>query len=468
MTKLAGATTITALIGAKIVSMISLVIAVSMISYSGIVLYDSVYTNREAFISSDLTQYRPTITEEAEPDFEALQEINTDTCAWITMNGTHIDYPVMQGEDDLEYSTKDIYGKNSLTGAIYLASRNTNDFTNTVNLIYGHHMDNGAMFGDIEKYDDPDYFKSHQDGIIVTSNGAYDLHVFARVTADAYDARLYSVGDRPAEDMEDYLYYIKSLSVQWDPSVDIPSLAEDIEAYTAARDENIQENGTFVFSKMPSQVVKKGKQLMAMSTCMDATTNGRQMIVASMSVRTEPLPEEMIIEDQQVPLAAWGHSEAGHWALLNLICLVMTIIILLPGKAIIRKIRKTFCADEEENDEAACDMIENDEAACDMAESDEEEEPASDKKKLQRILGMVAQVIIAVGALILFIRTENLTQPMGVIDKWTLAMILLFAATWAIDVFVIRYAREKEEEEQEDEIEPDDASSAMKMSLETV
>jgi len=451
MTRLAGASTITTLIGTKIVSMISLIIAVSMISYSGIVLYDSVYTNREAFISSDLTQYRPTIEEAAEPDFEELQEINTDTCAWITMSDTHIDYPVMQGEDDLEYSKKDIYGKSSLTGAIYLASKNTNDFTNTVNLIYGHHMDNGAMFGDIEKYADPDYFKSHQDGYIVTSNGAYDLHVFARLTADAYDTRLYSAGDRPAEDMEDYLYYMKSLSVQWDPSVDVESLAAGIEEYTAARDENIEENGTFVFSKMPEKAIKNGKQLMAMSTCMDATTNGRQIIVASMSVRTEPLPEEMIIEDQQVPLAAWGHNEAGHWALLNLICLVMTIIILLPGKAIIKKIRKVFGADEEENDETACDMI-----------KDDEEDNSSDKKKLYRILGIIAQVMIAVGAFILFIRTENLAKPMVVIDKWTFAMILLYAATWAIDVFVIRYARKKGQ--QEENIESEDAPSAMKTS----
>ena len=446
MTKLAGATTITTLIGTKIVSMISLMIAVSMISYSGIVLYDSVYTNREAFASSDLTKFRPTIAEAAEPDFEELQEINTDTCGWITMNGTHIDYPVMQGEDDLEYSTKDVYGKSSLTGSIYLASNNTNDFTNTVNLVYGHHMDNGAMFGDIEKYDDPDYFNNHKDGIIVTSNGAYDLHVFARLAADAYDTRLYSVGEGTAEDPEEYLNYLKSLAVQWDPSVDVESLAEGIEEYTAAREENINENGTFVFSKMPEHTVKKGKQLMAMSTCMDTTTNGRQVIVASMSVRTEPLPEEMIIEDQQVPMAAWGHNEAGHWALLNLICLVMTIIILLPGKAIIKKIRKVFGANEEENDEAACDM----------AEIEEAEDPASDKKKLQRILGIIAQVIIAIGALVLFIRTENLAKPMVVIDKWTLAMIVLFAATWAIDVFVIKYAKEKEQQE-----EPEDSMNAM-------
>ena len=189
---------------------------------------------------------------------------------------------------------------------------------------------------------------------------------------------------------------------------------------------------------------------------MDATTNGRQMIVASMSVRTEPLPQEMIIEDQQVPLAAWGHNEAGHWALLNLICLIMTIIILLPGKAIIKKIRQVFSDDEEEN--------KNEETACDMIENDEEEDSTSDKKKLQRILGMIAQLIIAVAALILFIRTENLTKPMVIIDKWTLAMIILFAATWAIDVFVIRYAREKEQQEEYDE----PAETSMKTSLEMI
>ena len=130
------------------------------------------------------------------------------------------------------------------------------------------------------------------------------------------------------------------------------------------------------------------------------------------------------------------------------------IYYLLPGKAIIKKIRKVFGSDEEENDETACDMIEN----------DEEEKSSDDKKKLQRILGIIAQVIIAVGALILFIRTENLTKPMVIIDKWTLAMIILFAATWAIDVFVIRYAREKEQQEEYDE----PAETSMKTSLEMI
>ena len=444
MTKLAGATTITAVVGTKIVSMISLMIAIVMISYSGIVLYDSVYTNREAFISSDLTQFRPAVEEEAEPDFEELQEINTDTCGWLTLGGTHIDYPVVQGEDDLEYSMKNIYGESSLTGSIYLASDNTKDFTSPMNLIYGHHMDNGAMFGDIEKYDDENYFSGHQDGILVTTHGAYNLHVFARLAVDAYDTRVYSAAERPESDFTDYLYYLKSLAVQWDPSVDIESVSADIQAYMAARDENIRENGEFVFSKMPEDVVKNGKQLIALSTCMDAATNGRQVVVATMSFRTEPLPEEMVIEDQQVPLAAWGHGQAEHWALLNLICLIMTILILLPGKAIIKKIRKVFGADKDDHDEA---------------KADEEERSESDDKKWRRIAGMIAQVIIAIAALVLFIRTENLTKPMVIVDKWTLAMIVLFAITWVIDVFVIKYAKQKEDQEDEE--------NAVKTSLQT-
>lgn len=456
MTKLAAATSITALIGTKIVSTVSLAIAVGMISYSGIVLYDSVYTNREAFISSDLAQYRPVVEEVTEPDFEELQVINTDTCGWLTVGDTHIDYPVVQGEDDLEYSMKDIYGESSLTGSIYLDSENTKDFTSPMNLIYGHHMDNGAMFGDIDKYDDPEYFSTHQDGILVTTHGAYDLHVFARLAVDAYDTRLYSAAERPESDFTEYLYYLKSMSVQWDPSMDIEAVSKDIESYKKASDEVISENGEFVFSEMPEEVVKNGKQLLALSTCRDTSTNGRQVLVATMSFRTEPLPAEMTIEDQEVPLAAWGHGQAEHWALLNLICLVMTIIILLPGKAIIKKIRKITGLDRDDSAEAKADEAKK---ANEELKADEEEKAASDDKKWQRMLGAAAQVIIAIAALVLFIRTENMAKPMVIVDKWTLAMIVLYAVAWAIDVFIIKYGRKNED--------PEDEQDAVKASFQT-
>ena len=75
--------------------------------------------------------------------------------------------------------------------------------------------------------------------------------------------------------------------------MDIEQTTESIKLYLAARDENIAENGEFVFSKMPEDAVKNGMQLIALSTCADATTNGRQILVTTMKMRTEPLPEDL-------------------------------------------------------------------------------------------------------------------------------------------------------------------------------
>ena len=409
---------ITALItlyGTKVLTAVTSVVVFGMLVYSGFVLYDTVYTSRAAFSSWDLTKYRPSLEEEP-PSFEELQEINKDTRAWIIMPGTHIDYPVVQGKDDLEYAMKDIYGKNSLTGSLYLSSANSADFTDSFNLVYGHYMDNGAMFGDVEKYDDSSYFSSHQTGYLITTEGLYDLHVFARLSADAYDKRIYSAGDRGSAEFPDFLYYVKSLAVQWDPNMNIDKATDSIQLYLDARDRNVAENGRFVFSKMPEDAVKNGMQLIAMSTCADATTNGRQVLVATMKMRTEPLPESLLI-DEKPPLAVWGHGEAEHWALLNLICVIMVLALLLPG----RRIREKYRNFPGEIRQAL---------------------RARGKGQLTegelRLIGILIQLIVAAFSVFWFMWTEDPRRPMVIVDRWTLAMILLFGLTWFIDVYTNR------------------------------
>lgn len=409
-------------IGTKVVSAVSIVLASTMIAYSGFVLYDTVYTDRAAFISSDLSQYRPTATEE-EPTFEEMMTINKDTCAWVTMLGTHIDYPIVQGKDDVEYANKDIYGKSCLTGSIYLTTVNKNDFTDSFNLIYGHHMDNGGMFGDIEKYEDNRYFYGHQDGILVTTRGVYDIHVFGRLSADAYDSMVYQAGDRPSSDFPNYLYYLKSLSVQWDPKTDIDGITKNIQKYITARDRNITENGKFVFNKMPEDVVKNGMQLIAFSTCADATTNGRQLLVGTMKFRTEPLPAEYLIGDAPTPLAAWGHGEAEHWSLLNAICVIMALAVTFPGKAIRKKYR----------------YVTADLKAKRAAKGKLEFNDLSDIK----FVSFLGQALLSVFALFWFIWTENPLKPMVIVDRWTLGMIAVYVAVWVIDVYVIKNYKRK-------------------------
>lgn len=408
-------TALIALYGTKVLTVVTSVVVFGMLAYSGVVLYDTVYTSRAAFSSWDLTQYRPLVEEEP-PSFEEMQEINKSTSAWVIMPGTHIDYPVVQGKDDLEYAMKDVYGQNSLTGSIYLSVVNKRDFTDSFNLIYGHYMDNGAMFGDIEKYENNTYFYNHQNGYLITTEGLYDLHVFARLSADAYDSRIYSAGDRDASEFPDFLYYVKSLAVQWDPNMDIEKATNSIKLYIKARDENIAENGKFIFSKMPEEAVKNGMQLIAFSTCADATTNGRQILVATMKMRTEPIPAG-IIDDTAPPLTAWGHGEAEHWALLNLICVIMVLALLLPGRRIRRKYRGFAGGIGQALHTKDRGQLTDDEL---------------------RIIGILIQFVLAAFSVFWFIWTEDPRRPMVIVDRWTLAMIFLFALTWVTDVYTNR------------------------------
>lgn len=136
--------------GSRVISVLSGILAFILIVFSGYAVYDSLFAQQAAFSSWDLSKYRP-VLKEGKLTFEELLEVNPDTVGWIVLEGTNIDYPVVQGKDDLEYANKDVFGNSSLTGSIYLTAINTRDFTNSFNLIYGHHMANGAMFGDIEK-----------------------------------------------------------------------------------------------------------------------------------------------------------------------------------------------------------------------------------------------------------------------------------------------------------------------------
>ena len=205
--------------------------------------------------------------------------------------------------------------------------------------------------------------------------------------------------------------------------MDIDKTTANIKLYLKARNENVAENGKFVFSKMPEEAVKNGMQLIALSTCADATTNGRQLLIATMKMRTEPLPD-YLFEDDAIPLAAWGHGEADHWALLNLICVIMILLILVP----LRRTRKKYRGTTIYLKQAMY---------------------AHDKGQLTdgelRLIGILSQFILAAFSIFWFIWTEDPYKPMVIVDKWTLGMIFLFALTWFVDVYIVRYQKRQEE-----------------------
>ena len=243
----------------KIIMLIMIIFASIMFLFSLYVLYDVFYTNRNAFTSYDLLQYRPKI-EETESDnnigsFEELKRINPDFNDWY-------------------------------------------------NLIYGHHMDNGAMFGDIDKYRDKDFFNSHQKGVLQT-----------------------------------------------------------------------------------------------------------------------PV------------LTVLGHiSDEHHWAFLNLVCVIITVLILCPLLFLRKKYRQLPYSKRKAKELKDYEIQHDQKIRRDLR-----------RFVMKMRIGIILEILIATAAVIMFLLTENITKSVVIRDKWTGIMILTAYLALLADYICFRYRGERPE-----------------------
>lgn len=63
--------------------------------------------------------------------------------------------------------------------SIFLSCLNSLDFSDPYSLLYGHHMENGGMFGDLTKFLKKDYFDDHKTGTLYSLDSQWDIEVFA-------------------------------------------------------------------------------------------------------------------------------------------------------------------------------------------------------------------------------------------------------------------------------------------------
>lgn len=125
-----------------------------------------------------------------EIDFDALHEENDEIVAWITLDGTVIDYPILcRPEDDAYYHTHNVKGQEAVAGAIYIqGSYNSTDFSDFHTVIYGHNMRDGSMFAALHKFEDEDFFNEHDTVVIYTPTQRLTYTIFAAYPRD--DAHL--------------------------------------------------------------------------------------------------------------------------------------------------------------------------------------------------------------------------------------------------------------------------------------
>lgn len=98
------------------------------------------------------------------PEFQELWLLNPDFVGWITIDGTHIDYPVVQSAVNKAdyYLKRDFHGKRTSRGCIYAREQCDLLLPSDNITIYGHRMNDGTMFGDLGKYKRQSFWEDHR------------------------------------------------------------------------------------------------------------------------------------------------------------------------------------------------------------------------------------------------------------------------------------------------------------------
>lgn len=219
----------------------------------------AVWDSQQLTQAADAKQYeiyKP--TDEDTRSFVELQAINPDVFGWLNVYGTNIDYPLLQGEDNSKYVNTNVDGEYSLIGALFLDYRNKPDFSDFNSIIYGHHMAEDKMFGDIADFADRDFFDSHRYGSLFYEGKTHGIEFFAFLEVDAYD-ELYTPAVEGEENRQGYLEQIMEQAVY---TRDLPVGTSD--------------------------------HLVLLSTCTSLLTNGRHILVGRITeeVQSDPFYEE--------------------------------------------------------------------------------------------------------------------------------------------------------------------------------
>lgn len=261
-------------------------------------LWDTELVNTAAS-SAGYTIYKP--TEENSESFDELRKINSEVIGWINVYGTQIDYPIVQAEDNEKYLTINAKGEYEASGSIFLNYHNQPDFSDFNSILYGHHMAESRMFGDLDKFTDEEFFDSHQYGSLYANNRTYGLTFFAMILTDAYDSKIYSLN----VDKTEYVQYLYSAA----------EYSRDIE-------------------------ITDSDHIVLLSTCTEEITNGRHILVARIDDTVQENSYEEEVVQQQTSWVDDASSQVQNYSLLSLSILLLLILLLILW--IYEKIRRKY------------------------------------------------------------------------------------------------------------------------------
>lgn len=157
--------------------------------------------------------------EQEDTGLQSLSKENHDLVGWLTIEGTKIDYPVVQCEDDTYYLSHNFWKEKDKYGCLFVKGIADVETPGTNIIIYGHHMKDGSMFGELERYESETFCRGHGKITFDTLYGKREYQVMAVFRTQISDKddgefryyQFYKAGTE--EEFQEFYEYVMGISI---------------------------------------------------------------------------------------------------------------------------------------------------------------------------------------------------------------------------------------------------------------
>lgn len=145
-------------------------------------------------------------------EYQRFYDLNEDFVGWIKVEGTDIDYPVLQNKENPEiYLSHNFFKKEDRSGAVFLDGAASISPKDKNIVLYGHNMSDGSMFGELKKYKDKAFYEEHPNFEFDTlyEKSMYQIAaVLVTDISDTQDFSYYNFYNYDEQEFQEYMEFI--------------------------------------------------------------------------------------------------------------------------------------------------------------------------------------------------------------------------------------------------------------------
>ena len=204
----------------KIIISIIFIIFVSIMIVTGIKIFVWTKENKKANDIIDDIKNTIYVDENIENkdkynvNFEELKQTNSDTIAWIKINGTNIEYPIVKTTNNDYYMTHTFDKSYNSAGWVFMDYENRFNGTDN-NMVYAHNRRDGTLFGTLKNILTEEWQSNEENYIIpfITENEKSEYQVFSVYKIENEDYYI-TTNFRTDNEYQKFIDKIKSRSVK--------------------------------------------------------------------------------------------------------------------------------------------------------------------------------------------------------------------------------------------------------------